>query len=162
MQYRRPIGFTLVELLIVLSILGMLAALVIPRFQSNADAVRDTSATVQLRNMRKALQLWQTEHGTNFPTLSQVQLGDEGWAVFLKRTDMDGTLDVAGEYGPYIPKPPRNPLTQSSDVADLNAATGNDGWTYDESTGELRLVVPASTNLSDLGLTENDVERLSP
>lgn len=155
-------AFTLVELLIVVSILGILAAIIVPKFQSNASAARDTGATVQLMTVRKTIQLWHAEHGTNYPTLAQMQAGDEDWSGFIGRTDIDGTLNVAGEQGPYLTKPPLNVLTRSSLVADVGGATASHGWTYDESTGLLRLIIPAGANLADFGLNADDVEQLAP
>lgn len=159
-HYRR--AFTLVELLIVISILGILAAIVVPKFQSNADAARDTGVTVQLKTLRKTLQLWHAEHGANYPTLAQMQAGTEDWAGFLGRTDLDGTLNVAGEHGPYLTKSPLNVLTRSSLVADTGAGTASHGWTYDETTGMLRLIVPAESNIAVFNLNADDMEQLAP
>lgn len=162
MKGRRRSAFTLVELLIVISILGILAATIVPRFQTNASAARDTGAAVQLRMLQKTMQLWHAEHGGNYPTLAQMQAGDEDWSGFIGRTDIDGTLNLAGEQGPYLAKPPMNVLTRSSLVADAGAATANHGWTYDEMTGVLRLIIPAGANVADFDLNANDVEQLAP
>lgn len=162
MPSKHATGFTLVEILIVVTILGILAAIVIPHFQSNANAARDTSVVVQLKGARKSLQLWHSEHGGEFPTLAQMQEGVEQWAALVRKTDFDGTLNDAGDFGPYLSKAPLNVLTRSRLVADVGAATANDGWTYDESTGKLRVVIPADANLTGFGLVADDFEQLAP
>lgn len=162
MPSKHATGFTLVEILIVVTILGILAAIVVPHFQSNANAARDTSVVVQLKGARKSLQLWNSERGGEFPTLAQMQEGIEHWAGFIGKSDLDGTLNVAGDYGPYMPKAPVNVLTRSSLVADVGSATAEVGWTYDESSGVLRVVIPSGTDLTGFGLGADDVEQLAP
>jgi len=58
----RPRGMTLIELLIVIAILAILAALVIPRFGSATDDARDSAAQRQLQVVRNAVAHYQAEH----------------------------------------------------------------------------------------------------
>jgi prepilin-type N-terminal cleavage/methylation domain-containing protein len=56
-------GMTLVELMIVVSILGILAAIVIPKFSSASDEAEATHAAATLRLLRDAAQRYNAEHG---------------------------------------------------------------------------------------------------
>ena len=126
-------GFTLVEILIVVIILGILAALVIPQFAHASDDAKKANMRNQLQTVKGTIGLYRVEHRDVPPQLISV-----GWDVVTNKTKTDGTIDPAGDRGPYLPSPPINPLTQSSAIVALGsgAATTN-GWFYDESTGEL-------------------------
>ncbi len=56
-------GFTLVELLIVVIILGILAAIVVPQFASSTTDAQDAAVETNLQNLRSAVQLYRQEHG---------------------------------------------------------------------------------------------------
>lgn len=59
-------GFTLVELLIVVIILAILAAIVVPQFASSTDDAKVSSLDSTLANMRSAISLYKQQH-TAFP-----------------------------------------------------------------------------------------------
>lgn len=62
----RPGGFTLVEILIVVLILGILAAIVIPAFASATDDSRKSAFVQDLRTFEQALERYRIDHDT-FP-----------------------------------------------------------------------------------------------
>lgn len=131
-------GFTLVELIIVLLILGVLAAIVVPKISNYVDDAKSVGTYAQLKNIRSAFELYRTQHNNNYPSLADLQAN---WSVLLTNTNVDGSVDPKGVFGPYIQQPPKNPWTNSSSVVNA-ASTGdiNDGWRYDEITGEIRPV----------------------
>lgn len=118
-------GFTLVELMIVVSVLGILAALVIPKF-TDASVMAQSSATLDtLRRTRTALERYKLDHGDTFPEI------DDLWDALTGKSNQDGTLNASGDYGPYIKVVPINPFTNSSTVEDFGSGTATDGWEYD-------------------------------
>jgi general secretion pathway protein G len=62
-QVRRKAGFTLVELLLVLTILGILAALVIPKFSGRTEQARNSAAQTQIVNFGTALDTFEVDNG---------------------------------------------------------------------------------------------------
>jgi general secretion pathway protein G len=119
-------AFTLIEILIVVVILGILAAIVIPQFSDASTEANEANVRSQLQTLRGQLELYKVQHNDAFPDL----LAD-GW------TDMIG--------GDYIQAAPRNPLQDSSTVA--AAAADGVGWVWTvgvndmgEPTGDLTAV----------------------
>lgn len=61
---RQSAGFTLVELLLVLVILGTLAALVLPRFAGTSERARKTAALTQISTFKTALNAYEVDNGS--------------------------------------------------------------------------------------------------
>lgn len=64
-------GFTLIELMVVMVILVLLAALVLPRVVGRTDQARRTSAIVQLRGLMNALAQYRIDNGGKVPSSEQ-------------------------------------------------------------------------------------------
>jgi general secretion pathway protein G len=145
-------AFTLIELLIVVSVLAILAAIVVPRFSSAGDHATSGALATQLRTIKLSLVRYKSEHRGDYPT--QAQLVDNQWQVLTNSTDITG--DPAGDnYGPYFGKPPMNGFVESSVVATDNAG----GWQYDPDTGIVKAVVPQAIydRADELGLSTSDL-----
>ncbi len=63
-------GFTLLEIIVVVVILGILAAIVAPQFIGRAEDARVTEAQVQMRNFETSLKLYKVDNH-NYPTTDQ-------------------------------------------------------------------------------------------
>jgi general secretion pathway protein G len=125
-------GFTLVEILIVVVILGILAAIVIPQFTEASTEAKTSSLCTDLQTMRSQIELYKIQHNDALP--------GSGTASFILA--MTGQTDVAGavgtDYGPYIQKIPTNQFTNLDTIRE-NAVTdqgaGTHGWHFNTSTG---------------------------
>jgi general secretion pathway protein G len=63
-------GFTLIEIMVVIVILGILATLIIPRFMGREEEARRTMARVQMESMETALKLYKLDNGA-YPSTEQ-------------------------------------------------------------------------------------------
>jgi prepilin-type N-terminal cleavage/methylation domain-containing protein len=139
---QRTAGFTLVELMIVVAILGLLAAVAIPQFAGHKEEGRTAAMVSSLSVLRTAVDSYWTQHDA-FP-------GQDGAAQFadqlLCKTSKQGDVGTgsAFTYGPYLRNGqiPTNPLTSTSTVKVVDtmpsAPSGPEGWIYSNVTGEMR------------------------
>ncbi|MDR2016386.1 MAG: type II secretion system major pseudopilin GspG, partial [Burkholderiales bacterium] len=67
---RRPYGFTLIEIMVVIVILGILAALIIPKFMDRPDEARITAAKTDIATLMTALKLYRLDN-QRYPTTEQ-------------------------------------------------------------------------------------------
>ena len=145
-------GFTLVEILIVVIILGILAAIVIPQFTNASQDARKNSLTSQLQTMRSQVELYKLQHLDQLPpALIGGGDGAVAWAEMTVKTDADHTPNAAGLYGPYLQAPPVNPLNGSDDIgvtantadfgsgagAQANPGVATDGFLINPVTGKI-------------------------
>ena len=63
-------GFTLIELMVVIVILGILAGLIIPRIMSRPDEARQSKAMIQIESLETALKLYKLDNGS-YPSTEQ-------------------------------------------------------------------------------------------
>ncbi len=140
-------GFTLVEILIVVIILGILAAIVIPQFTNASEDARKSSLTTQLQTIRAQISLYKLQHRDQAPALADF------WDKMTKATDDSGDTFAAGTsesgpFGKYFESAVVNPLTGKSELAATAGASV--GWVYDEATGEVHGINKAGAQ-SDTG-----------
>lgn len=145
-------GFTLVEVLIVVVILGILAAVVLPQYARTTESARGAVLREMLQQMRGKIDLYKLEHNGALPGPSAANFADQ----LTKPSKADGTTATVGTagypFGPYIlgsvPANPYNGLNTVS-VGTAQLKDGTSGWWYNAATGEIR------ANLAD-GVTDDD------
>jgi general secretion pathway protein G len=69
-QLRNNRGFTLIEIMVVIVILALLAALVGPKLIGRTDDAKITDVKVQIKNLETALKLYKMDNGS-YPTTEQ-------------------------------------------------------------------------------------------
>src|SRR5205807_2801553 len=123
----RARGFTLIEILIVVIILGILAAIVIPQFSSASNDARLSSLQSTVQTLRSQVALYRLQHNDRLPgagtgsTFGSATL----WTDLTTQTDATGAAYAAGAatgpFGPYMQDVPKNALNSSTVV--INSAT---------------------------------------
>ncbi len=94
-------GFTFIEIMVVVAILAILAALVVPRIMGRTDDAKRTAAKVQIRNIEGALQLYKLDNGV-YPTTEQ------GLRALVEKPTV-GVIPKKWKLGGYLPKLPEDP-----------------------------------------------------
>jgi general secretion pathway protein G len=143
-------GFTLVEILIVVIILGILAAIVIPQFSNASTDAKKNSLTSQLQTMRSQFELYKLQHNDQLPVNFQADGTVTDWGQMTGQTTVAGTVvaaPTAGDvvYGPYLQQTPSNPLnghtecavSQSDSIPGQTAATKDVGFLMNRTTGKI-------------------------
>lgn len=128
MRMRRS-GFTLVEILIVVVILGILAAIVVPQFTNASNEAVKGALQSQLQTISSQMELYRVRNSGDFPALGD---GEEnnGWGDLVS--------------GSYLKEEPYNGYTGSTAIAaggSAGALAGTrdsvTGWNYDETSYEV-------------------------
>ena len=92
-------GFTLIELMVVLVIIGVLAALIVPNVLDRADDARVTAARTDVNNLVQALKLYKLDN-QRYPT------GEQGLQALLTKPN---AAPVPPNWKPYLEKLPNDP-----------------------------------------------------
>ena len=92
-------GFTLIEVLVVVAILGILAAIVVPRIMDRPDEARRVAAKADIAAIVQSLKVYRLDNG-GYPTTEQGLI-----ALVQKPT----TNPVPGNWKPYLDRLPKDP-----------------------------------------------------
>ncbi len=129
MQRQAARAFTLIEILIVVVILGILAAIVVPSFVGAVDEASIGTTQSELTKLRRAVEVFEVRHGNALPDVSA---GDGTWGALIAAT------------GEYLKEPPTNPYVGGDNqrviaiggAADTSFQTDH-AWIYNDATGEI-------------------------
>ena len=92
-------GFTLIEVLVVVMILGILAALIVPRVMDRPDEAKRVAARADIGSIVQALKMYRLDNGA-YPTT------DQGLQALVQRPT---TNPVPNNWKPYLDRVPRDP-----------------------------------------------------
>ena len=152
-------GFTLIEMLIVVIVLGILAMIIVPQISITTEDAKVSTLQTSLAGVRSAVELYYVQHDNTYPGERTVSGGTassdaESIVAFVQQltryTNASGSIatvkDTTFKYGPYIKTGslPTNPFNDSSGVyADISVdsitesrtASGTQGWRAFPQTG---------------------------
>jgi prepilin-type N-terminal cleavage/methylation domain-containing protein len=150
-------AFSLVELVIVVVIIGIVAAIAVPRLSGAARSATAHSLAATLTNVRKAIDMYYAEHGKYpgyDPTTGNPDAGAFADQLLLYTSEQgksNPTRTSPYIYGPYLRKPfPTNPFNNRNTVyvkakrGDANPADGSVGWIAVLSTGAFGISATAA------------------
>ena len=127
-SFSRKCGFTLIEMLIVITIISVLAVIVIPRVAAAGRRGKEASLGADLKQLRDAIERFEANTAAWPPSLADLMAAN-GNAI---SSDTDGRgmdVDRRGYDGPYLRTGngtiPADPFTAAAD------------WNYNNSTGEI-------------------------
>ena len=123
-------GFTLIEILIVVILLGILATIIIPQISVSTDDAKLNTLTTNLSQLRNSIEVYYYQHKNAYPgaAVPTKQPGDVTTtalafiAQLTRYTDEDGNIsnskDATYKYGPYVKGGalPENPFNSKSDM----------------------------------------------
>ena len=148
-------AFSLVEIILVVTILGILGAIILPGFQNHTAKAKESAVKSNLLTIRSQLEIYKLHHrgvppgyvnsaGVPIETLvGQLTATSSATGAVSKSTvPVDPYL-----YGPYLKKIPENPYNGLSSIAYVSAGTyfsaaadgTSSGWLYKKETSEFRV-----------------------
>jgi prepilin-type N-terminal cleavage/methylation domain-containing protein len=153
-------GLSLVELMIVVAVLGILAAIVVPQLQSHTTQAKEAAAKSDLRVLRSAIELYTVQHNGVPPGYPDGDVTAAPTAITFvaqlteasQKTGQTAAPGTAGyKLGPYIRKFPQNPFNNATTVKILGNseefpanATGNFAYLYQPATKTIKLDWPGN------------------
>jgi prepilin-type N-terminal cleavage/methylation domain-containing protein len=158
MRLRDKAGFTLVELLIVIVILGILAAVVIARFGGATRETREASLKGNLKTIRSSLEAYKANSRSNsYPTvLDDLWDGtafDVDSKTFLERIPIDPFFRKKAVYQvtAAFPMDPSDSVTARD-----SKISGGGGWAFDSRVGRVCANYHSTTDNSIIGAAPED------
>lgn len=111
-QLRRK-GFTLVELLIVIIIIAVLAAIAIPKFMNSSTRSKESALKADLKLYRNAVELFKNDTGAYPASLSDLT-SSSAPSTGKDATGSDKTITSADWKGPYLQNVEQDPVSGSA------------------------------------------------
>ena len=111
-------AFTLIEILTVLMIVGLLAALIVPNMSTTAEDAARSTARSQLAAVRSQIELYKLRYGGTIPPASGTDGTDQLWVAMT-------TADNGGS--PFLMKEPKLPIGYNWNWNGIKLTVGYDG-----------------------------------
>jgi type II secretory pathway pseudopilin PulG len=116
----------------VLTTIGFVAAIAVPRMSSASTNSKVAALAASARNLAFAMELYAAEHFDRSPleNADGSQVADPLVVIarLTQKTDDQGNVLAAGDYGPYLRQWPTNPVNGKKTLRIAAAAAGTDGW----------------------------------
>lgn len=124
-------GFTLIEVVIIIVILGILAAVAIPKYQDLTGEAKEAAARSSLGAMRSAI--------TIYYATKAVKTGTATWPPWDSLTTTGVVMEQTIPKNPYAATLGDSVFSVGAGVAKGTVQAGGAGWVYKPSTGEIWL-----------------------
>ena len=121
-RIQRRSAFTLVELLIVIVILAVLAAIAIPRFMNSGQRSKEASLKSDMKLIRNAVQVFQTDTGA-YPASLDALVLTTAPAAGVDTAGAAKTINAPDWKGPYMQSVPADPVSGSTLTYSTTAGT---------------------------------------
>ena len=119
---RPALGFTLIEILIVVAILGILAAIAVPALNTYGKTARQSTLVSTVHTLRSQIQAYRIQHGDELPDLAAASAGGNHFQPLTGQTTYGSPPT---NRGPYLTSVPINAMTNGSvvkNVVTMNAS----------------------------------------
>ena len=134
---RKNQGFSLLELVIVITIIAIIAAIAIPRMSRGTAGASDSALAGDLAVMRNGIDMYAVEHNGAFPAVATFV--DQLTLYTDAAGDTDATQDATHIYGPYIRKVTPLPVGAKRNSTGVAATDSSGvGWIYNATTGAIQ------------------------
>jgi general secretion pathway protein G len=133
-------AFTLVEILIVMVILGILAAIVIPQFSQASQEAKLSDLINNLQMIRTQVELYKIQHFSELPGTGAHMDFVTSMTSFSQSDGMPSVAGAPNAFGRYLQKVPNNPFTMTNtvEVSVMEPEIGASAWFFNSETGEFR------------------------
>ena len=139
-------GFTLVELMIVIAIIALLAAVALPKFASATEAAKVANVQGNLANLRTSLAVYYAKNKA-YPVLGH------GGIAITGNVGLEFQNFYSNTQLPLVPSGDNVTVARRSVINGANGApnTGVGGWKYDATKGDIRANLPSASGSPKTG-----------
>jgi len=150
----RARGFTLIEILIVVVVLGIIASIVLPQFSNASETAKENTLRDELRYLRTQIVVYKAQHADTAPGPTAADLLAQMTLHTNEAGATSATPSATYKYGPYLSMVPKNPINSRDTIETTTdsppVGDGSHGWEYNPTTAEI---------IADLDGTDSNASR---